>query len=463
MNHSSDCTSNDIAATIQLIRKGIGEYKGNKQFEVNSEIVFELKLHLDSIGKFYFDKMYAYYLNSDSKELIILKSKDRRTELFLSQFGLFPLEKEYQYSLKALELHALKYGTEAKVHSFTHYCRETNTIYLFDQDKHVYKITNHDIAKVSNGTDSILFFNKTGSKPFELTSLGKQPETNLFHDLLLVPLKFTEAALSSEEYCQIIYLWFLSIFMPDLFPTKSILAVIGEHKSGKTTFIRSLGRVLSGSTFQVTLLPSDVRSFDILLANSHYVAIDNADSPVSWLEDRIATVATGGTVQVRRLYSNSDLCELEISTYLAISSRTPRFRRPDIADRCLIIPLERMKGLETELDIQDEVIENRDTILTEIAFRLQDVLLALEEQEDMKYQSQFRMADFGLFALKLAKHEGKQDQMLNILEKLCVKQEEFTAEGEPIIDILEIWLRDPDNANTHISAADLYIELNGIA
>ena len=101
--------------------------------------------------------------------------------------------------------------------------------------------------------------------------------------------------------------------------------------------------------------------------------------------------------------------------------------------------------------------------MTEVVFQLQQALRALEEEKDTAYQSNFRMADFGSFALKLAKHEGKKEQMLNILEKLCVKQEEFAAEGEPLLDLLEFWTKDPDNDGRLISAADLYSELNVIA
>ena len=463
MSYLSDSTIIEIAATIQIIRKRMGEYKGIKPFQVYAEINLTLILYLNSNGEFYFDKTSAYFLDKASEELIILKPKVRRTELFISQFGLSPLDEEYKRSLKALELHAVENGTEAKIHSFTYYCRETHAIYWFNQDKHVYKITGLTKEKVSNGTDGVLFFNNTGSKAFELTTLDKKPETNLFHDLLLAPLKFSETALSPEEHYLIIHLWFLSIFMPDLFPTKPILAVIGDHGSGKTTFIRSIGIALSGSTFQVSQIPSDVRSFDVLLSNSHYVAVDNADSRVSWLDDRLAIAATGGVVQERRLYRNNEICELEISANLAISSRTPHFRRPDIADRCIIIPLEPIDDFKPEADIQREIVENRNPLLTEVAFQLQGALRALDDQKDTEYRSHFRMADFGSFALKLANYAGKKDQMVDILERLNVKQEEFAAEGEPLIDLLDFWAKDPENADRMISSADLYSELNGIA
>jgi len=463
MRDLSDYRSTEIAARILAIRKRKGEYKGLRQFEVHSEINSTLIEYLASNGEFYFDKMLTYYLDRGSEELIILNPKVRRTELFLSHFGLSPLEDEYKRSLKALELHALDYGSEAKVHSFSHYCRKTNALYLFDQDKHVYRITTQAIERFPNGIDSILFFNRTGSKTFELTSLDIHPVSTLFNDLLLSPLEFSESALSPEEFRLILHLWFLNMFFPDLSPTKPILAVIGDHGSGKTTFMRSIGIALTGSTFQVTQLPNEARSFDVLLANSHYVAIDNADSRVRWLEDRLAIAATGGAVKVRRLYSDSDLCELEITANLAISSRTPQFRRPDIADRCLIIPLEQIDVFRPETVIQGEIIVNRNAILTELVFQLQQVLRALEEQNEAEYQSHFRMADFASFSLKIASYVGKQDQMADILERLSVKQEEFAAEGEPLIDLLEFWLRNPGNDNRPIEAADLYSELSVIA
>ena len=52
------------------------------------------------------------------------------------------------------------------------------------------------------------------------------------------------------------------MFFPELFPTRPILAMIGEKGSGKTSVLRRIGQMLFGPKFQVMGMSHEPKDFD---------------------------------------------------------------------------------------------------------------------------------------------------------------------------------------------------------
>jgi hypothetical protein len=69
------------------------------------------------------------------------------------------------------------------------------------------------------------------------------------------------------------------------------------------------------------------------------------------------------------------------------------------------------------------------------------------------------MADFAAFALKVTSISGDQGRMEKILDQLTEKQAAFTMEGDPIIELLDEWLKRESNIGRSISTGDLCTEL----
>ena len=123
-----------------------------------------------------------------------------------------------------------------------------------------------------------------------------------------------------------------------------ILALIGDKGSGKTFALQRIGQVVIGPGFDVVSLSREERDFDALVTNSPMVAFDNVDSGPAWLENRLATLATGGQIGRRELYTTNRQVTFPIKAFAAVTSRTPPFRRDDVAERLLPIRLARRKA-----------------------------------------------------------------------------------------------------------------------
>ena len=114
-------------------------------------------------------------------------------------------------------------------------------------------------------------------------------------------------------------------------------------------------QILFGSKYNVTPLPSKPEDFDTLVTNNHLVILDNVDTGKSWLNDKLASVATGQNIGKRKLYTDNEEIKLPTKTYLALTSRTPQFTRDDVADRLIGIPFKRISEFVPEGELIKDI------------------------------------------------------------------------------------------------------------
>jgi len=448
-----------VKAQIDEVRQQEGKSNGPKRFEVHRIVAEMVIADLKERGHFYHDGSVGYYLLNDEKLLIALQEAD--LELIFNKYGLAPREAITKQVIDSLRLHTLEHGTLTNVHFSSHYDFHKNALYLFDLKSDVYRITSEDCTKVNNGTDGVLFLRTPGSKPFTINTLISGTPT--LDKLLLHTLPFEEDILTVEELQCLFRLWIYSFFFPELFPTKPILALIGEKGSGKTFFLRKVGRLLLGPSFDVMPLSDDPKDFDAAVTQSSFVAIDNADRHIPWFPDKLATVATGGSIKRRELYTTNRLVEFRVQAFLGITSRTPHFHRDDIADRLLIFRVRRLTEFTSEQTLLQEFDANRDIMLTEIVGELQRVLKALGDQRDQIYKTSFRMADFANFAKKVAHGQGWDGEIDSILKKLVKEQSSFALDMDPILELLQQWLENRRNIGREVTSEELCRELTSLS
>jgi hypothetical protein len=102
------------------------------------------------------------------------------------------------------------------------------------------------------------------------------------------------------------------------------------------------------------------RDFDAAVTGDAFVGIDNADANVPWLDDKLAVVATGGMLKRRKYYTTNQLIEYPITAFVAVTSRTPYFRREDVADRLLLFHVERLETFGAESALLGELTAHRN-------------------------------------------------------------------------------------------------------
>jgi len=442
---------------------GTRQYQGvedtRREFEINAQVADIVRADLHDRGRFYHDGARAYFFFDAEKQLMPIDPDETQCTLMLARYGINRAESIYRYLLEALYVEAFEHGTRTEVYRLASYNPATFTVYVFNHQNQIYRIAPDAIDVVDNGTDGVLFLSNARAQPF----IVQEPDVacSWFDRVIVSMINFAADQLTPDERCLMFTLWFLSLFFESLMRTKPILAFIGPKGSGKSITNRKVGMLLFGEAFDVMPLTEDSKDFDAAVTNSAFVAIDNADTKCDWLNDRLAIVATGGSIKKRELYTTNKMVEIPTHCFLAITSRTPQFRRDDVADRLLIMKVQRFDAFTSEKALLAELLQHRQQIMSEVVYHLQEVVRALRAGQGTDDSGAFRMADFADFAMKVARYAGVEDQVKVIFTKLTYEQSAFTLEGNSIFELLSAWA--PQNAGREVTNADLCKELAELA
>ncbi|MFH1676751.1 MAG: hypothetical protein ABIC40_06965 [bacterium] len=410
----------------------------------------------------------GYYLDRITRGLIDLGQAGLDLESILSRYGLNPTEKIFNYVAADLFRNAVEQGTDVKVHHFAHLSLPTDgepILYIATENNYVRRITRNTNVLVDNGTDGVLFLSSKYTAPFDIPD-ELVSDNGLIRSLILDKIPFDMESLTREESEILLLGEIFALLMRDAIPdTKPIFAFIGEKGSGKTTAVRMFGRTLYGPTWDVIDITEKVRDFDTLISTDDFVCFDNADENVKWLNNKFAIAASGGKVVRNVLYKTHQQAEYPIISMIAATSRTPCFRRDDVADRLVVlntIRLERPDQSDFNADVLDEVLSKRKELWGELIYHIQAILKVLHEPDWRSIQVRgARLQGFARFTVVVARALGCEKIAYKAWEKMKVVQREFAIEGEVLFDVLSEWV--PVNQGREVTAGELAPELAGIA
>ena len=430
-----------------------------KSFEVNSEVGAVVLNDMRERGKFYNDGQFAYYFSNDTKRLMPISTRGIEFKILFDDYGINGSEPILKYIIEKLGTFAFKHGLKTKIHSFSYFDCEKCTLFLYYQKGSLIRITPNSIDICDNGADGIIFLSNYESHSFEF--IDKEDQHSWLWASLLSDVNFSNDLLTRSERILIFTLWFYSLFFKEVQQTRPILTLLGVKGSGKTFILQKVGCLLFGKDFKVTSLPSNVKDLDILITQKDFIVLDNADSAPKWLNDKLAIIATGGAIMPRKLYSDNQSLSYSIDAFVAITSRTPKFKREDIAERLLILKVDRINSFQPASDLLNSMLNNRDKIMSEVVRHLQEILESFRDYKVSKFHTQFRIADFANFVLKVASANGIEERVKLILAKLTREQSVFTLDSEPLFDLLSRWAM--QNSSREVTSAELSEELNQLA
>jgi hypothetical protein len=247
--------------------------------------------------------------------------------------------------------------------------------------------------------------------------------------------------LTPNQETKLYRLWFFSLFFESLLPTKPILLLLGVKGSGKTMGLKAILRVLFGKKAQVLSLSKEKEdAFLAAVTSQHVAALDNLDGEIKWLPNHLATVATGGDVPLRKLYTTNELVRYPVRCFLALTSREPEsMSRDDVADRLLTLKVERFEQFQAEKQFLAELDATRPKFWTELLQNLQQMVSKLQTAQS--YPSTHRLADFASLAMNIGPVLGiPLEEVTQLLEGMDSEKAEFALEHNPLYPLLVSWL-----------------------
>jgi hypothetical protein len=218
--------------------------------------------------------------------------------------------------------------------------------------------------------------------------------------------------------------------MPADFKSKPPVALIGGVGSGKTRGAKGVAE-LYGIPFRAVKVDERKESdFWPALDQGGFIVFDNVDTKNRWLPDALASAATDGCVDQRRLYTNAETVTLRAKAWVMLTSANPTFANDaGLADRLLVVRLQRRVGETKDEALSKEIAEHRDAGLSFIVHTLSR---ALADTTDTPPGLNARHPDFAAFAVRVGRALGREEETLRALKAAEADKSQFCLENDPI-------------------------------
>lgn len=189
--------------------------------------------------------------------------------------------------------------------------------------------------------------------------------------------------------------WLLASYRPrGPYP---ILIIHGAHGSGKSTLTRLMARLVDPQRADARSSPREPRDLWVATQGARLLALDNLSFIPNVLADELCRIATGGVFTTRALRTDQDEVVLQACRPLLLNSIVELARRPDLADRALLVEAKTIVDDErrTEEDFWREFGEEEPMLLGAL---FDTVSVAMGAYKDTPVPVKLRMADAARFA-----------------------------------------------------------------
>jgi len=325
----------------------------------------------------------------------------------------------------------------------TYWAATPTAFYLSNGPGCMVRIFAGGVALVDNGTDDVLFPCGATLAPWTLTTPCDPFETcSLFRDM-------STAAPHGKD---VFRLWVCGL--PSDQRTKPPLCLTSPVGGGKTRAIRGVFE-LYGMPERVSAVQKHGEGdFWVAMEAGGLACFDNCDTRIDWLAGALAAASTGGTMDKRKLYKDQDRVCLRSRSWVGLTSASPTFAcDAGLADRLLVVRLNRRTGSTGETALSDEIARHRNAGLSWIC---QILSRALVDREPVPEGLNSRHPDFAHLAVKIGRAMGRGEQAIAAMRAAEADKGMFNLENDSIgAALLELVQAGPFNG----TASELLEEL----
>lgn len=363
--------------------------------------------------------------------------------------------------------HALNNASKTELRRFAVYDTKSLTLYLSTYDGQMWRIDGGTPERVTNGDDDVFFVDDDGGATVE-------PDIGPHGVLLdkLVSLNYTDGigGITPEQQRMALTVWIFALAFPDLMPTKPLLMLEGTQGSGKSAATQLIQTALMGISRPMILQKNKEDDFGVVLLRSPIAVFDNTDSYIEWVPDAVCAYTTQGFWVKRKLFTDDDERIIKPHAFIAIASKNPAsFRREDVADRQVIIRLERREGFRPFEALKAEILTMRSQLMGEYIWYINEIVEHLRVTNDEVAQEETtRMADFAAFARSVgAVMHWSKEEIANLLTALASERDAFVCEEDPLVELLHKWIvyraRGYSSIGRKVTIFELFNEVTSIA
>lgn len=383
-----------------------------------------------------------YAVFGETKEITSLPR--RGAESFFAYlnayYGITEHEGLATFIYDSLRSHCIHHGARVSLRRFSAFSTTAFQAYLSGYDGKLWRCDGDRVEHLANGEDGVFFADDDGGEACE-ADVGQ-------HGILLerlTSLNFADVGLGGmtpEHQQRALIVWLFALAFPDIMPTKPVLLLEGTQGSGKTSAIQLIQLALQGRVKSKRLQKNKEDDFGVLLMRSPIALFDNTDSYIDWAADAICAYATQGEFSARKLYTDNEEMTLKPHAFIALATKNPAsFRREDVADRMMILRLERRAQFVSFRTLETQIRAERTKLLGEYIWYVNKIVASIRRYAHERIEEMSRMADFATFARAVADvfswPEGAVDDLMAALQS---ERDAFINEEDPLVELLHKWI-----------------------
>lgn len=416
----------DPRSEIREIRKLPGQ-----KFLLNlrvEKVVFDT-LHAEGDFVHTTDNGSWYIPRATGRPIELTKHSEYFNALLGIKFGLNSAEDTERYVANGLINHTIQLPADTDIGAMSHYNHATNTLMIHTGGRDVLHLSPSGQTHMPNGANNILFMWDQMSEPFTFDN-GALPDGREWYDVLYEHCFDTVVDLKPEVALALMRVWTLFIVFRRAAFTRPILAFIGEPGAGKSTTMRRLYRLFYGKRRDLVQATSE-NNLNLSSTSCPFLVIDNLDTWQRWLPDWLATAIADTDVEVRKLYTDNDKFRIKRQAVIGLTAHNPKFGRPDVADRLLLLTFRRLASHHDESRILDRISQYRNRIWGGV---IRDVEKVLAQPDVLDADApKLRIADFAVVGMRIAKALGVASEFSEAVKSIAEEQRFFTLEEEAVL------------------------------
>lgn len=395
--------------------------KGSARNRIVAKLVVE---NLCRVGRLYFhaerkDFDSAMFFDAHAKRLLRIGSNSFAA--WLSDWlGINRADALFKAAFCEVETAALAGTQTTGILPEAYWTARPGALYLSNGDGSVAKVTADGVAMVDNGTDGVLFASGRTLAPWTLTAPRDSFETCRL---------FSGAHCSASHGKLLLQLWLYSIATNPA--SKPPLCLPGPIRSGKTRTVKGFAELLGVPFIAHKADEKGEKDFWVSADNGGLLCLDNADTHIKWLADVLASAATDGCSDRRKLWTDAENVTLRSRAWLAVTSANPTFGSDSgLADRLLVARMERRDDEDTDdAVLSAEIAANRDAGLSHILHVLR---AALADTAPTPPKLNARHPDFAAFAVRIGRALGRETEAVAALQAAESDKSSFCLENDSV-------------------------------
>ncbi len=259
---------------------------------------------------------------------------------------------------------------------------------------------------------------------------------------------------------KLLVLTFLVVsFIPDI--PRAMLILHGDQGSAKSTLLRLLRELIDPSEVALLTPPDSIREL-VQFASHHYaIFLDNLSEIAPNFSDAMCRLITGDGFTKRQLFSDDEDVLYAYKRVVGICGINQVATKPDLLDRSIIVPLERIPdGMrEEEKQLEAEFEQIKPYLLGSL---FDAISTTLRLAPTLELTSKPRMADYFKYATAAAKHFNFTEiQLADAFNQNVKQQNEEAIDSSPVAQTLIEFMA--NQSTWQGKSSELYDKLEDIA